>query len=199
MFLFYYRCVANQASQESGVVLEKKNTQHGPEIANGEYVTETTFSGKMSVSVADTGETAVVVSMVGGSQWTEEPSENFLSILEVSNSQKIELPSSEGNCCDTEKASCDTIQPILEGEELELSLSRNTFSTLLSKSSVHGEFKTSKATETIKERSNLDVGNTSGKSLNESCTRNQFPEIKSSAGLHLGLSIGSFLSGKLTM
>ncbi|TYJ22370.1 hypothetical protein E1A91_A08G121400v1 [Gossypium mustelinum] len=191
------RCVANQASQESGVVLEKKNTQHGPEIANGEYVTETTFSGKMSVSVADTGETAIVVSMVGGNHWTEEPSENFLSILEVSNSQKIELPSSEGNCCDTEKASCDksTIQPILEGEELELSLSRNTFSTLLSNSSVHGEFKTSKATETIKERTNLDgVGNTSGKSLNESCTRNQFSEIKSSAGLHLGLSIGSFLS-----
>ncbi|PPR97265.1 hypothetical protein GOBAR_AA23404 [Gossypium barbadense] len=192
------RCVANQASQESGVVLEKKNTPHGPEIANGEYVTETTFSGKMSVSVADTGETAIVVSMVGGNHWTEEPSENFLSILEVSNSQKIELPSSEGNCCDTEKASCDksTIQPILEGEELELSLSRNTFSTLLSNSSVHGEFKTSKATETIKERTNLDgVGNTSGKSLNESCTRNQFSEIKSSAGLHLGLSIGSFLSG----
>ncbi|MBA0709243.1 hypothetical protein Golax_024290 [Gossypium laxum] len=191
------RCVANQASQESGVVLEKKNTPHGPEIANGEYVTETTFSGKMSVSVADTGETAIVVSMVGGNHWTEEPSENFLSILEVSNSQKIELPSSEGNCSDTEKASCDksTIQPILEGEELELSLSRNTFSTLLSNSSVHGEFKTSKATETIKERTNLDgVGNTSGKSLNESCTRNQFSEIKSSAGLHLGLSIGSFLS-----
>ncbi|KAB2069795.1 hypothetical protein ES319_A08G115400v1 [Gossypium barbadense] len=191
------RCVANQASQESGVVLEKKNTQHGPEIANGEYVTEMTFSGKMSVSVADTGETAIVVSMVGGNHWTEEPSENFLSILEVSNSQKIELPSSEGNCCDTEKASCDksTIQPILEGEELELSLSRNTFSTLLSNSSVHGEFKTSKATETIKERTNLDgVGNTSGKSLNESCTRNQFSEIKSSAGLHLGFSIGSFLS-----
>ncbi|KAH1107348.1 hypothetical protein J1N35_011116 [Gossypium stocksii] len=151
----------------------------------------------MSVSVADTGETAIVVSMVGGNHWTEEPSENFLSILEVSNSQKVELPSSEGNCCDTEKASCDksTIQPILEGEELELSLSRNTFSTLLSNSSVHGEFKTSKATETIKERTNLDgVGNTSGKSLNESCTRNQFSEIKSSAGLHLGLSIGSFLS-----
>ncbi|KAB2017056.1 hypothetical protein ES319_D08G134200v1 [Gossypium barbadense] len=191
------RCVANQASQESGVVLEKKNTPHGPEIANGEYVTETTFSGKMSVSVADTGETAIVVSMVGGNHWTEEPSENFLSILEVSNSQKIELPSSEGNCSDTEKASCDksTIQPILEGEELELSLSRNTFSTLLSNSSVHGEFKTSKATETIKERTNLDgVGNTSGKSLNESCTRNQFSEIKSSAGLHLGLSIGLFLS-----
>lgn len=134
------RCVANQASQESGVVLEKKNTPLGPEIANGEYVTETTFSGKMSVSVADTGETAIVVSMVGGNHWTEEPSENFLSILEVSNSQKIELPSSEGICSDTEKASCDksTIQPILEGEELELSLSRNTFSTLLSNSSVHG-------------------------------------------------------------
>ena len=183
------------------MISEKTNNQYAPEIANSEYVTETAFSGKLSVSVADTGETAVVVSMVGGNQWTEEPSENFLSILEVNNGRKIELSNSDDNCCDAEKQSCDksTIQPVLEGQELELSLSRNTFSTSLSNSSVHGELETSKAAETIKEPSSLDgVGNTLGKSLNESYTRNRLSENEPSMGLHLGLSIGSFLSGKLT-
>ena len=184
------------------MISEKTNNQYGPEIANSEYVTETAFSGKLSVSVADTGETAVVVTMVGGNQWTEEPSENFLSTLEVNNGCKIELSNSDDNCCDTEKPSCDksTIQPILEGQELELSLSRNTFSTSLSNSSVlDDELKTSKAAETIKEPSSLDgVGNTLGKSLNESYTRNRLSENEPSMGLHLGLSIGSFLSGKLT-
>ncbi|KAK8484694.1 hypothetical protein V6N11_019532 [Hibiscus sabdariffa] len=191
------RCVLNQASEKSDVIPEKTSTQHDPEITNGEYVVESFFSGKLSVSVADTGDTAVVVSMVGGNQWTEEPSENFLSILEVGNGQKIELSSSEGNCCDTGKASCDksTIQPILEGQELELSLSRNTFSTSLSTSSLHSEFKTSKASDSIKEASRSDgVGNSSGKSLNKSYTKNQLSEIKSSVGLNLGLSVGSFLS-----
>ncbi|XWS50104.1 hypothetical protein CRYUN_Cryun12cG0060000 [Craigia yunnanensis] len=192
------RCVANQASQKSDVIPEKTNNQYGREIANSEYVTETGFSGKLSVSVADTGETAVVVTMVGGNQWTEEPSENFLSTLEVNNGCKIELSNSDDNCCDTEKPSCDksTIQPILEGQELELSLSRNTFSTSLSNSSVlDDELKTSKAAETIKEPSSLDgVGNILGKSLNESYTRNRLSENESSVGLHLGLSIGSFLS-----
>ncbi|XWS38215.1 hypothetical protein CRYUN_Cryun19dG0111500 [Craigia yunnanensis] len=191
------RCVTNQASQKSDVISEKTNNQCVPEIANSEYVTETAFSGKLFVSVADTGETAVVVSMVGGNQWIEEPSENFLSTLEVNNGRKIELSNSDDNCCDVEKPSCDksTIQPILEGQELELSLSRNTFSTSLSNSSVHGELKTSKAAKTIKEPGSLDgVGNTLGKSLNESYTRNQLSENESSIGLHLGLSIGLFLS-----
>ncbi|XVF12949.1 hypothetical protein REPUB_Repub08aG0164300 [Reevesia pubescens] len=191
------RCIENQASQKSDVIPEKTNNQYGPEIANREYVTETAFSGKLSVSLADTGETAVVVSMVGGNQWTEEPSENLLSTLEVKNGRKIELSNSDGNCCNTEKPSCDksTIQPILEGQELELSLSRNTFSTSLSNSSMHGELKTSKAAETIKEPHSLDgVGNTFCKSLNESYTKNQLSETESSMGLHLGLSIGSFLS-----
>ncbi|KAK6251458.1 hypothetical protein SCA6_005463 [Theobroma cacao] len=191
------RCVANQAPQESDAIPQKTNIQYGPEIANSEYVTETAFAGKLSVSLADTGETAVVVSMVGGNQWIEEPSENFLSTLEVNNDRKIELSNINGNSCNTEKPSCDksTIQPTLEGQELELSLSRNTFSTSLSNSSVHGELKTSKAAATIKEPSSLDgVGNSLGKSLNESYTRNQLSESESSMGLHLGLSIGTFLS-----
>ncbi|XVF10393.1 hypothetical protein REPUB_Repub07fG0178800 [Reevesia pubescens] len=191
------RCVANQASQESDMIPEKTNTQYGSDSANGEYVTVTAFSGKFSVSVADTGETAVVVSMVGGNKWIEEPSENFLSTLEVNNDRKIELSNSDVNCCDTEKPSCDksTIQSILEGQELELSLSRNIFSTSLSNALVHGELKTSKAAETIKEPSCFDgVGNTLGKSLNESYTKNQLPESESIMGFHLGLSIGSFLS-----
>ncbi|XP_022761434.1 uncharacterized protein At4g10930-like isoform X2 [Durio zibethinus] len=191
------RCVANQASQKSDVIPEKTNNQYGPEIANSEYVTETALFGKLSVSIADTGETAVIVSRVGGKQWTEEPSENFLSNLEVKNGQKIELSNSDDNCCDTEKPSCDksTMQPILMGQELQLCLSRNTFSSSLPNFSVHDELKTSQAAETIKEPSSLDgVGNTLGKSLNESFARSQLSESESSLGLHLGLSIGSFLS-----
>ncbi|XVE64669.1 hypothetical protein DITRI_Ditri07aG0119400 [Diplodiscus trichospermus] len=191
------RCVANQTSQKSDVIPENTINQYDPQIPNSEYVTETALCGKLSVSVADTGETAVVISMVGGNQWTEEPSENFLSTLEVKNGQKIELSTSDDNCCDTEKPSCDksTIQSILEGQELELSLSRNTFSTSLSNSSVHGELKTSKTAETIKENGSLDgVGNSLGKSLNESYTRNHLSGSESSMGIHLGLSLGSFMS-----
>lgn len=183
------------------MIPEKTNSHYGPEIASSEYVKETAFSGKLSVSIADTGETAVVVSMVGGNQWTQEPGENLLSTLGVEKGQKLELSNYDDNCCDKEKLSCDksTIQPVLERQELELSLSHNTFSTSLSNSPVPGELKTSKAAETVEQPSSIDnAGNTSGKSLNESYTRNRLSESESGMGLHLGLSIGSFLSGKLT-
>ncbi|XVF53097.1 hypothetical protein PTKIN_Ptkin05aG0072300 [Pterospermum kingtungense] len=191
------RCVANQGSQKSNVIPEKTDSHYGPEIASSEYVTDTAFSGKLSVSVADAGETAVVVSMVRGNQWTEEPSGNLLSNLGVKNGPKLDLSNYDDNCRDTEKKSCDksAIQPILEGQELELSLSRNTFSTSLLNSLVHGELKTSKAAATIEQPSSIDgARNILGKLLNESYTRNQLSESESSMGLHLGLSIGSFLS-----
>lgn len=190
------RCVSNQASQKSDLIPEKANNQCSSDIANSEFVTTTAFSGKFSVSVADAGETAVVVSMVGGNQWIEKPSENFLSTLEVNNDQKIELSNSDDNCCNTEKPSCDksAIQPILEAQALELSLSHNAFSSSLSNSSAHGELKTSKAAEAINEPSSIDGGNTLGKTLDEPYTSNQLSDSESGLGLHLGLSIGSFLS-----
>ncbi|OMO79769.1 Zinc finger, RING-type [Corchorus capsularis] len=192
------RCVANQAPKKSDVIpKEMNNNQHTPDIANGQCVRETALSGKLSVSVADVGETAIVVSMVGEDQVAQEPSKNFLSTLEVSDGVKIELSNSDGNSCDTEKPSCDksTTPPILEGQELELSLSHNTFSTLLSNSLVKSELKTSKAAETIKQPSSLDgVGSSLGKSPNESYTTKRLSENESNMGLHLGLSIGSFLS-----
>ncbi|OMP02920.1 Zinc finger, RING-type [Corchorus olitorius] len=146
--------------------------------------------------IYDVGETAIVVSMVGEDQVAQEPSKNFLSTLEVSDGVKIELSNSDGNSCDTEKPSCDkSTTPILEGQELELSLSHNTFSTLLSNSLVKSELKTSKAAETIKQPSSLDgVGSSLGKSWNESYITKQLSENESNMGLHLGLSIGSFLS-----
>lgn len=187
--------------QESGVVLtQRPNNERGPEDANCESFVEDAFAGKVSISVADAGETAVVISMVGENQWTGEPNESFLSTVKVEKDLKTEtfISSSDAISHKVETPSMEKtiIQPIFEVKELELSLSHDPSFSLTSNSLVISELKTSSAVKAMKEQSSFHgIENTSRQLTSESCIGNRQSEDESTIGLHLGLSVGAFLSG----
>lgn len=216
----YCRCVP----QKSDVIsIQRPDNQGGSENGNSECFIEDALSGKVSVSVADAGETALVVSMVDENQCTGEPNENFLSIVKVedletetllltsdANSYKATVKVEKDLQTETLILSSDAssqkvetlsggktiIQPIFDAKELELSLSRDASFISASNSLVLSESKTSCAEKAIKElRSNNGIENPSKKFINESSTGNRLSENESSIGLHLGLSVGAFLSG----
>ncbi|GLT78079.1 hypothetical protein SLA2020_496250 [Shorea laevis] len=191
------RCIANQCQQKSDVIsIKKTNDECNPGNANNECLMEAAFSGKFSVSLVDAGETAIVVSMVGGNQHTGEPRETFSSTSEVCNALKIETSNSDAGCPSSEIPFSEkkNVQPILEGDKLE-SLSHDKFSTLPSKSLVLDESKTCKVGEAINDPSSLDdIRNSSQKASIESYATNQESESGPSVGLHLGLSVSSDLS-----
>ncbi|RVX04224.1 hypothetical protein CK203_015709 [Vitis vinifera] len=131
-----------------------KSVVSGLGDGNSECLLEDGFSRKLSVSVADAGETALVVSMVEGNQWMEESSEDFLSNLEDCNDWKFEsYLISDANCLEspTPSAERDNMQPNLEAQELELSLSRDTSFSLPSNSSVLNDLKTNSANKIVNE------------------------------------------------
>ena len=174
-------------------------TPDGPQNANKEQLAEDTYARKVSISVADSGETAIVVSMVEGNKLTEEPLDNNLSAVEIGkelktqtfmltsedNSQKLTTPSEERSVS----------KPILKTRELELSLSCETCHSFSSHCLVKRELITSASPINDYSGSNSskislgEVANTShiGKNL--------FDSGSSDMGLDLGLSVGSFLSG----
>lgn len=170
---------------------------------NSECLPEDGFSGKLSVSVADAGETALVVSMVEGNQWMEESSEDFLSNLDECNDWKFEsYLISDANCLESPTPSSEraNMQP-MEAEELKLSLSRDmsSSSSLPSNSSVLDDLKTNHANKMVNEPSDFEgLRISSTNLLDGSCIENKLSGSESSIGLHLGLSVGSFLSGNFS-
>ncbi|EEF51370.1 hypothetical protein RCOM_1692360 [Ricinus communis] len=174
------RCVAGKVPQKfDATSIQRPTKQCGAESCYTSSLPEATFSGKLSVSVADAGETAVVVSMVDEDKRSEEASEKFCSVLEVDknlnfdavdgNSLKEETPSGEKN----------EIQPIMEGQGLELSLSHDT-------SLVLSELKSSCADSAVNPpNSNDDVNSCLRKLLNDSNAGNKLSESETSIGLHL--------------
>ncbi|XP_075096049.1 uncharacterized protein At4g10930-like isoform X1 [Nicotiana tabacum] len=130
------------------------NKKFGPESASNNCLIEASFSGEVSVSVADAGETAVVVSIVERNKQGEVPDRN-LSNLDpkeaintgilipdsVPDTPNIELSLSQNECPDTVQLSAtpvdvkpdastqlfsdELIQPNLD---LHLGLSVNSFS-----------------------------------------------------------------------
>ncbi|KAK9121981.1 hypothetical protein Syun_019598 [Stephania yunnanensis] len=78
------RCVIDKVPAQASKV------QCDGETASRECLVGANFSGKFSVSVADAGETAVVVSVFQGQQWNDERSENFTSALDNDDVQKME-------------------------------------------------------------------------------------------------------------
>lgn len=168
--------------------VQMSNCQVDLENINNESLNEETFSRKVSVSVVDTGDTAVVVSMVGDS------SESILPTLEVGKDLETEtLVSASEDSHKVEKFSGEkTIK--LETQELELSLSCDTSFSLPSNALAHKQLRTSTG-ESINELSSFEgVKNSSGK-LNESHISKKLSDSESSMGLDLGLCGGSFLSG----
>lgn len=176
-----------------------KSVESVSEDGNTECLHEDDLSGKLSVSVADAGETALVVSMVGGNKWREESSEDFLSNLEDCNDWKFEsYLISDANCLYSPTPSSEraNMQTNWEAESLQLSLSQETSSSLPSNSLILNDLKTKSATKIVNGESGFDgLKISSTESLDRSCTDNKPSESESCMGLHLGLSVGSFLSG----
>jgi hypothetical protein len=181
--------VVDEVSKETDTNSIKKATlECNPENNNIKCHAED--SRLVSVSIADTGETAVVVSMVDRNKWVPETSERSQLPPEVDRdflTESCSLMSQKNNQLQgTEKT---TMSPIMEGEKLELSLSHNMSCDPTSKSSVLNDLKKSD-NGTRCELSSFD----GVKLFDES---NSPCKIESDMGLHLGLSVGSFLSGKL--
>ncbi|KAM0978991.1 hypothetical protein ACFX13_015180 [Malus domestica] len=179
------RCVADEMTKKSDAdSVQRSNRQYGPENANGKPIAEDNLSRKVSVSVADSGETAIVVSMVGENHWFGGPSESVLPTGEVGKDPETkELVLSSDNIHKLRKPSPErTInQPVIVAQQLKLSLSSDT-SGLPSNS-------------LAQKPSSFDgIMNPSGKSFDESQSDNKQSDSDSNMGLHLGLSVGTFLS-----
>ncbi|KAF7150109.1 hypothetical protein RHSIM_Rhsim02G0245100 [Rhododendron simsii] len=180
------RCVANENPQETDVIPVLRPSNYGClENSNSDCFIDAAFSRKVSVSVADAGETAVVVSMVGN-QMTDGPSGKLPSTLEVDKDLKIErfeIPS-------TEKP---TTRPVLKSEKLELCLSQDVSFSLPCSSSGKSELKMSSPDKLMKEPSGVDgFVIPSRKKLNGCYSANE--PSGSSLDLHLGLSVGCSFS-----
>lgn len=170
-----------QNSAENSV--PRTNNQLSPKSDNGECLTETANSRKLSVSVADVGETALVVSFVEESQSTVGPKEKLSLVADANKSLTCETYNLEKVDCTLngidEKPD---MQSILEPQKLDLSLCHGTPSPSISLGL--NELKIKHVDGRLNSQSSLDGIKIS--STNES---------ESTMGLHLGLSVGSFLSG----
>ncbi|KAJ1438067.1 Zinc finger, RING-type [Sesbania bispinosa] len=171
--------------------IERETVECNPDNCNSECHAEDSFSGKVSVSIADAGETAVVVSMVDRNKSVPATSEKSFLTLEVDGDPLIESCNSMSDTNNQQQGTENTtMPPIMEGNELELSLSNNNIScNLTSKSFVHNDLKKSD-NGARNELSSFD----GTKLLDESHGKTSPSRIESDLGLHLGLSVGSFLS-----
>ena len=198
MFLVGCRCTVGDVPQKSDVaLLQKPDSQCYSENSHSSSfsVAEAAFSGKMTVSIADAGETAVVVSMVGDTKWTEEPNR---PALEAEKDQMDDAVKPDGSRHKVERQSSEKtdVQPTMEARELELSLLCDASFSHLSASLVLAELKTICDDGTVNEPIiGDDVKNSLTKLFNDSVVRNKMPEKESSEGLHLGLSLGCSSSG----
>lgn len=174
---------------------QSTNDQSGPENANGDHLAESLFPRKVSVSVADAGETAVVVSMIG-----EEPNENFQSMLEIEKGVGNEAFNPYGGDRNAKSESNERtdIQSMLQAQEPELSFSQDASFCLPSTSLGSSEVKTDSADEKLNEQSSCDgVKSFLGKTFNEPYPGNKPSDCISNVDLHLGLSMsksGNFVN-----
>ncbi|XP_068471018.1 uncharacterized protein At4g10930 isoform X2 [Phaseolus vulgaris] len=186
------RCVADDVSKGASNSMERTTVDCNADNSNNECHAEDSFSGKVSVSVADTGETAVVVSMVDRTKWVPATSEKSLLPFEVGGDPMTESCILMFDTNDQQSGEIRTNSlPIMEEEELELSLSNNLSCSLTSMSLVHNDLEKS-TSGAMNEPSPLD----GTKFLDESHTKTSPSRIESNMGLDLGLSVGSFLSDK---
>ncbi|KAK7318092.1 hypothetical protein RJT34_02790 [Clitoria ternatea] len=184
------RCVVDEVSKGTPNSIERTTLESNPDNSNSECHAEDSFSGKVSVSVADTGDTAVVVSMVDKNKWVPAISEKSLLPFEAGRDPKTEscILVSDTNDQQRGKEKTNT-SPIMQEEELELSLSNNISSSLTSKSISHNDL-----TESANGAKNEPTSFDGTKLLDESHIKTSPSRTESDMGLHLGLSVGSFLS-----
>ncbi|XP_051129465.1 uncharacterized protein At4g10930 isoform X2 [Andrographis paniculata] len=95
------RCITENDSKKSDRVSDlRKSYQSSFDISTGDFLAETSFSGRVSVSVADEGETAVVVSLVDRNQGTQKPSDSVFGCS--TNVENTELFNSISNLLESE-------------------------------------------------------------------------------------------------
>lgn len=81
------RCLSSEKPLESDASpMETAKPPEIPESTNSECSVEAIYSGNFSVTVADDGETALVVSTVKGDEWPMKPSDTTASLVQA-NSQ----------------------------------------------------------------------------------------------------------------
>lgn len=159
--------------------LKESGNMWCPGNAGHDYMVEDAFCGKVSVAVADAGETAMVVSMVPRDLQIEMPNESPLNIevdeairresmalVADANTRKVETETVENGATDPEPAAQNVV----------LSLSQDTFSVI----PPANELSTSGSQDVI------------GKLFCESNLGMKTSECKYSFSFHLVLSIGSF-------
>ncbi|XP_062026252.1 uncharacterized protein At4g10930 [Rosa rugosa] len=180
------RCVVGEMPQNSDVgSIQRSNGQY--DLENSDSLTEDTFSRKVSVSSVDTGDTAVVVSMVGDS------GQSILPNVEVGKGFETEslVSASEDRHESEIPSGVKTIK--LEAQELELSLSCDTSFSLPSNALAHKQVKSSTG-ESMNDLCSFDGLKSSSGKLNESHISKKLSDSQSNMGLNLGLCGGSFLS-----
>ncbi|KAG5091035.1 hypothetical protein JHK82_049813 [Glycine max] len=185
---FCFRCVVDEVSKGTSNSVERTTMECNADNhnSNSECHAEDSFSGKVSVSVADTGETAVVVSMVDQTIWVPATSEKSLLPFEVGGYPMTEscilMSDTNGQQSGEVKTGTNTLQ-IMEEEELELSLSNNISCSVTSKSLVHNDLKKS-----VRGARDDPSGFDGTKLFDESLTKTSPSRIESEMGLQLGLS-----------
>ncbi|KAJ8764851.1 hypothetical protein K2173_010316 [Erythroxylum novogranatense] len=179
------RCSVDKVVQNSNESSTQQTKQHcNKELSHISCLSESAFPGNVSVSVADTGETAVVVSMVGENKLNQEKCDTIKPSLEISKDQKGEAPTRQSI----------NSQSITNGEGLELSLSFNTSFNQPSVSLVPSGSKIIPAGE-VKTPTYADgIKCSLQKLVDNSSSENRQPDGESTLDLHLGLSTGCFLS-----
>ncbi|CAN1300072.1 Uncharacterized protein At4g10930 [Linum perenne] len=121
------RCMVEELPHKSDATSAQMPNDQSMETFDTSSVTDDCFPGKLSVCAVDPGETAVVISMVGGNKWAELPTEEYSPIREVGLEFKVDGVQSEAHL-NAEKIlnETDGIKSVSEGPERELSLSSDT-------------------------------------------------------------------------
>ncbi|XP_043718186.1 uncharacterized protein At4g10930 isoform X2 [Telopea speciosissima] len=185
------RCITDEVPPESDwISAQRQGNQFGPETSGHESSIDVGFSGKVSVSVADAGETAVVVSLVERVQWTQESSDNLFAVTEVVMDPEKETFLSNSNATssmmETQLKETTKTKPNIGAQELSLGLSSSQDTSL-----THSALVTKSYDKAIFEPNGSDGCIVPFKPSIQPCIASAPSESESSVVLHLDPSVRS--------
>ncbi|KAH6805091.1 hypothetical protein C2S51_029922 [Perilla frutescens var. frutescens] len=125
-------CTVVKVPQMSdGTLVSRKNYQNGADIAGSDYLAEASFSGRVSVSVADDGETAVVISLVEGNQKSQESGESIVKCSKDMDNKVISGSTSNTLNSEALPDYRNNLEPDSCQQEMEVYLSRHNCHTAM--------------------------------------------------------------------
>ncbi|KAL0304899.1 UNVERIFIED_CONTAM: hypothetical protein Sangu_3061200 [Sesamum angustifolium] len=125
-FSNYLWCTIGKGPQNPDrVSVLRKSYQNGLEISGGDCQPEASFSGRVSVSVADDGETAILISLLEGNQESQESSKSVFGCSK--DMENTLFPASTSDVLKSEAlpGNSNSLGPDICQQELELSLSQD--------------------------------------------------------------------------